>query len=137
MKRVCIATHGEFASGIISAASIIAGKKANVDFLNAYVGEVSFPSQLESYFDRCTDSDEIYFLTDMFGGSVNQAVMKYLSQYPNLYIITGINLPLILEFVLSENWNEEALRQMVEQAKTAVIYVNDVLKAESKDDFDF
>ena len=51
--------------------------------------------------------------TDIFGGSVNNEFMKYLSK-SNIYLIAGVNLPLLFELIM--NLESENTVQMIETA---------------------
>ena len=67
-------------------------------------------------------------LTDLFGGSVNQAIIQYITK-ANINIITGINIPLILEILLSNTTgNNLDFRQIISSAKEQILFVNDMLE---------
>ena len=73
------------------------------------------------------------------GGSVNQEAVKYL-QYPNVYVITGMNLPIVLSVCLSlsscDKVNEDIIRNAIDDAKSQIVYVNDVMKNMEDDEDD-
>ena len=75
----------------------------------------------------------------MLGGSVNQEAVKYL-QYPNVYVITGMNLPIVLSVCLSlsscDKVNEDVIRSAIDDAKSQIVYVNDVMKNMEDDEDD-
>ena len=77
--------------------------------------------------------------TDMLGGSVNQEAIKYL-QHPNVYIITGMSLPIVLSVVLSlssyDKVDETVIRSAIEDAKQQTVFVNDVVRNLEADDED-
>ena len=132
--KILIASHGKFAEGIISAANIIVGNLEDVTFINAYVDGIDFKKELKNYFDKNKD---VLVLTDLFGGSVNQEVMQYIYSH-NLQVITGINLPLILEILIANNNGcLQDVNEIVKNSQTQLIYVNETLKNMSTvDDFD-
>lgn len=138
MRKILIATHGDFASGAVSAASIIAGEKDYVTYINAYTDSKNLKVAIEEYFKDIKEQDELIILTDLFGGSVNQALMPYVKQ-DNIYIITGFNLALLLEILMLNELspiNMTQLRSIVEDSKSQTMLVNDVIKASCEDDFD-
>lgn len=138
MKKILVATHGNFAQGSLSAASIILGEKEHVSFINAYTPGIVLKDELETYFRNQSKEDVILVLTDMFGGSVNQAIMPY-TLNENVHLITGFNLALLLEMLLLDEAeiSAEKIRTILEQSKQQIMYVNDVLHQSTKDDFDF
>lgn len=132
--KILITTHGNFAEGICSAAKIIVGELKDVTFINAYVDDIDIKNELKVYFAK---NDNVLVLTDLFGGSVNQEVMKY-KESNHLQIITGINLPLILEILIANNNYDLDLREILEivdSSKKQIIYVNQLEIPEYKDDF--
>lgn len=138
MKKLLVATHGAYASGAVSAASIIAGEKPFVTCINAYSEVKNLNEALASYFKDVKEEDQVIVLTDLFGGSVNQAIMPY-TQKANIFLITGFNLAILLELMMMDQETtieEDQLRSLVEGGKAQILYVNDVLKTTSSDDFD-
>lgn len=95
--KILVIGHGRFAEGVKSAAQIIVGDLSEVTFMNTYVDDIDFHVELDKYFSNNTN---ILVLTDLFGGSVNQAIMQYITK-ENIEIITGVNIPLVLEILLS------------------------------------
>lgn len=95
MRQLVIATHGKFASGLKHAYELITGDQS-VIALDTYLDE-SFDLQasVSQLLDSLSDH-EVIVLTDVFGGSVNNEFMQYIQQ-PNLYLVTGVNLPLLIE----------------------------------------
>lgn len=138
MKRVLLATHGHFASGIKSSAEIILGEQDNLYAIDAYTTDVSFEQQLDEYLSGINlEKDVLLVLTDLFGGSVNQLLANKL-QDDNVHIITGLNLPLLLEIQMLtvENCTKKQIQQIVENSRQQIKYV-EVEEEAGKDDFDF
>lgn len=138
MRKLLIATHGSFAKGILSAAEIIAGKKDGVVCINAYSEEKNIQEALERYFQSVTEQDQVIVLSDLFGGSVNQALMPY-TKRGNVHLLTGMNLALLLELLMMDEEKkvtEEELRSLAEGSRQQIMYVNDVLASSYEDDFD-
>ena len=138
MRHILIATHGNFAKGILSSISIISGIQENISTINAYTESKNIDEALKIYFENKNKSDEIIVLTDIFGGSVNQAVIKYMNE-KNIFLITGFNLALLLEIITldsEKNISEEILNKIIENSKQQLIYVNSLLKNKLEDDFE-
>lgn len=139
MLQILIASHGKYAEGIQSAASIIVGEKSHVSVISAYVDDIPLQTKIEEFFSNIKPLDQVIVLTDLFGGSVNQAVLPYIKN-GNVYVIAGVNLALILEVVLLHPESEvshDSLRMIVEESRKQLMFVNDAVAQESKDDFDF
>jgi mannose/fructose-specific phosphotransferase system component IIA len=140
MKKVLIITHGKFAEGIVSSVEIITGKQKNLHFINAYVDEKSVEEKLEVFLTENIRSDDyLIIFTDLFGGSVNQTVIRYLSD-TKFNIIAGFNLPILLEVMMLDDTQltPERLRQIVNDSREQIVYVNDELfKINEEDDLGF
>lgn len=135
--RILIATHGEMAAGIRSAAQIIVGNVEQVDVITAYVNDVDFKEELEKYFAQY-QKEELLVCTDLFGGSVNQSIIQKLKE-KQFTLITGINLPLMLEILMAaahDLLTLEKVRELVEGSRHQLMIVNDELQANIEDDFD-
>lgn len=123
--KILVIGHGRFAEGIKSVANIIVGDLSEVTFMNTFVDDIDFHVELDNYFSK---NNNVLVLTDLFGGSVNQAIIQYITKV-NINIITGINIPLILEILLSNTiGNDLDFRQIISSAKEQIVYVNDMLE---------
>lgn len=138
MRKILIATHERYAEGIRAAAELILGPQPEVSVICAYIGEMELGRQLEDYFSACAPEDEVLVLTDLYGGSVNQACMQYTAR-PGTHLVTGVNLALLIQILTmdKDGIDVEALRAAVEEAKNQIIYVNEVMKEIVTDDFNF
>ncbi len=132
--KILVIGHGRFAEGVKSAAQIIVGDLSEVTFMNTYVDDIDFHVELDKYFSNNTN---ILVLTDLFGGSVNQAIMQYITK-ENIEIITGVNIPLVLEILLSNITGKNLdIREIVSNAKEQIMFVNDVLENSNNGEGEF
>ena len=123
--KILVIGHGRFAEGIKSVANIIVGDLSEVTFMNTFVDDIDFHVELDNYFSK---NNNVLVLTDLFGGSVNQAIIQYITKV-NINIITGINIPLILEILLSNTiGNDLDFRQIIFSAKEQIVFVNAMLE---------
>ena len=122
MKYI-IATHGKMASGIKNTIEMLTGKKEDIFALDAYVETQELRKEFEKLLATC-DGEGIYVFTDIVSGSVNQEICRFLER-PHFHVITGVNLPLIMELVFrNENLSDEEIMSIVEEAKDQIIYMN-------------
>ncbi|PAV28386.1 hypothetical protein CIL05_17285 [Virgibacillus profundi] len=141
MKKILVATHARFAEGIVSSIDLILGKQENLHFINAYVDETPFNEKLEGFLnENVMDEDKLIIFTDIFGGSVNQTTLRYLTK-ENVFVISGVNLPVLLEVIMlgEDNVTEAKLKEIVNSSKDQIIFANDEMKKlniTQDDDFD-
>jgi len=72
----------------------------------------------------------LYFIcTDLFGGSVNNEFTKIVQTRPRTYLVTNMNLPLLIQLLFSDESApvEETIRAIVAADDTRVKFVNDLL----------
>ncbi|MGX7013524.1 PTS sugar transporter subunit IIA [Vagococcus silagei] len=138
----CIVTgHGEFSVGLTHALEMIAGPQANM---------VALPFReedpLETYVDNMAnlktklteDSDTLFIFTDLLGGTPFNQAMLLKGDNPNISVIAGTNLPMLLEFMgqnLMGTTPAEILTQIIESAKTGMV-VGELKAAEEVDEVD-
>lgn len=113
-KKLLIATHSVFADGIKNAMELVTGEQNSVSTLCAYTNDMTeVDTPIKEIIDALCDDEELIVTTDIFGGSVNNEFMKYLSK-SNIYLIAGVNLPLLFELIM--NLESENTVQMIETA---------------------
>lgn len=113
-KKLLIATHSVFADGIKNAMELVTGEQNSVSTLCAYTNDMTeVETPIKEIIDALCDDEELIVTTDIFGGSVNNEFMKYLSK-PNIHLISGVNLPLLFELIM--NLESESTVQMIENA---------------------
>ena len=102
MRKFLIAAHGTLPAGIQSSLEIIMGSLENVFLIQAYVGEnKSLKEEIDSVMEHIKNEDELIVFTDLMGGSVTNQILQYALK-ENVFIISGFNLPLLLEILLAD-----------------------------------
>ncbi|MEJ5174586.1 PTS sugar transporter subunit IIA [Erwinia sp. MYb416] len=131
MREMYIATHGRYAEGIISALDLLIGDDHGVTPICAYCGEIGSTAELAMRFDAIAQEaairgEELVLFTDMPGGSVNTTAVQMLVKYPHVYVISGANLIMLMEFCLSEHTHiPSRIQDAVTAATNAMHCMND------------
>ena len=117
MKQILIATHGKMASGIRYTAELIVGKMDEITTIDAYVTpEDNVEKRFEEYFAQ-HENDRIFVFTDLIGGSVNQKLLRY-SQKENVTLITGTNLPVLMQVMMADDdVTEDEIQEFIDDAR--------------------
>lgn len=135
MKQFIIASHGKFAEGIADSVRIIAGEIPNLHTICAYMDGNTDPitEAFEAQIAAFAPDDDIVVFTDIIGGSVNQQLMPFMLR-PNVNIISGMNLSLMLSILLAEPELslEEAIDDSIKLAKKGIVHLNTLLKKGEK-----
>lgn len=123
MKRIVIATHGSLAEGFKDTIEIVCGPKDNVHAMCFYNGNHK-ESDIDDLFDRLEDNEQLIVCTDIQFGSVNQNFVKEAikRKNSNVIILSGINLPLLMEIVLNpDDLSMENIREYIEKSKKQIL----------------
>lgn len=107
MRQFVLASHGYFAEGIYDSLCMIMGKQHNFTTLCAYVDpNLDLKNQVKEVMSQFDNDDEVIVVTDIFGGSINNEFMNVMNTHP-IYLIAGLNLPLLIELVTSQKQEED------------------------------
>jgi len=129
INKILIATHGRFAEGIYESMTMITGEQLHVDYISMYIDDaIDYPNVIKGIVEKHDYTKEnLIVLTDIIGGSVNSEFFKYMKCHP-FHLITGLNLPLLLELVLAQTDTiEELLQNVTKNTKEQIIYCNKLL----------
>ncbi len=109
MRRIVLASHGTLAAGMLDSLRMIAGEQTGVSALCAYIQEVpDLASALGDLVRDRAEGEELVIVTDVLGGSVNNEASRLLG-VPDVYVVTGMNLGLVLALVLGDAPTTEQL----------------------------
>ncbi|KFN92754.1 PTS system mannose-specific IIBA component [Tetragenococcus muriaticus PMC-11-5] len=100
MVGIVLASHGDFAEGILESATMIFGEQENVAacVLKPSEGPDDIKKKMNEAIDSFDDQDEVLFLIDLWGGTpFNQANSLYEEHKDKWAIVAGMNLPMVIE----------------------------------------
>ncbi|MCB2352911.1 mannose/fructose/sorbose PTS transporter subunit IIA [Clostridium estertheticum] len=119
MVAIIVGTHGSFSKQILRSAEMIFGKQENVSSVIFETGE-GLDDLVEKYKNESEKLDckeGILFLVDLFGGSPFNAASRIVTENDNMDVLTGINLPMLLEIYGSRGFSN--LEELVSIGKKA------------------
>ena len=95
-----IVTHAGLAEALRNAALHIAGDASNLEIVsNSGLSADQLSEAVRVVLDRLAGQDCVVF-TDMGGGSCATASLLLIRNYANARLVTGVNLPMLVDFVL-------------------------------------
>ncbi|MBU3214509.1 mannose/fructose/sorbose PTS transporter subunit IIA [Clostridium estertheticum] len=119
MVAIIVGTHGSFSKQILRSAEMIFGMQENVSSVTFETGE-GLDDLVEKYkneSEKLDCKDGILFLVDLFGGSPFNAASRIVTENDNMDVLTGINLPMLLEIYGSRGFSN--LEELVSIGKRA------------------
>lgn len=117
MTGIIVCGHGHFAKGLTSALHLIMGEQEN------YIA-VDFPSgdtktELEKNIYRAVAqlnrSENILIMCDLLSGSPFNTAIMLAMKHPNIHVIYGTNLGMLIETVLKRN-NQASIEELIDTA---------------------
>ena len=122
MNQIVLASHGGLADGARDTLDMIIGDVSNVHTISlARDDKDQIEDRALALIDSFDPSDAVYVLTDMLGSSVNNQMVSLKTKRPEVTVISGMNLPLILEIALSEEpLSEVALAEVIKQSRAGI-----------------
>lgn len=139
MRQFIIASHAHFAAGINESVSLLSGERDNVRTLSMYVdGNNDLAAAAAKMLDETPEGDDLVVCTDLFGGSVNNEFTSIVQRRPNTYLVTNMNLPLLIQLFFAEEGRDtaEVIREICAADDTRVKFVNDLIE-DTEDDEEF
>lgn len=137
MKQIVIISHKTMAQGMAKTIKFFSGNIQNLHFICAYQnGENEFPlGELTKLMGSFNSQDQVFLLTDLLGGSVNQNCTQLIKD-GHVNVITGVNLALALSIVLdpSDQLSNKTINELINQAKNQMIFMNDYNGVSGSDD---
>ena len=117
MLKIFFASHGNLAKGMEHTLGIIFGKIPNMRTFAAYVDNHDLSTELDNfYLNEVNEDDEVLLCSDLYGGSVNQIMYRYLN-HKNTRLVTGVNLAFLLEIATVENLNDKTLKEVIDHSR--------------------
>jgi len=126
MVGIILASHGEFANGILQSGSMIFGEQENVKAVTLMPSEGpdDIKAKMQEAIATFDDQEEVLFLVDLWGGTpFNQANSLFEDHKDKWAIVAGMNLPMVIEAYASRfsmNTAHEIAAHIIETAKEGV-----------------
>ena len=134
--KVIVVSHGSYARGLVDTAQMIAGEQEDLEAFGLEPEESvdTLKEKIRQSIEQASQEEEILILTDIFYGSPFNTVISLMSEY-NLYHVTGINLPLMMEVIMgriSGKHAEEICKELLKAAPDTVRDVRELYKEVEK-----
>ena len=118
--RAIVIGHGDFATGMQTAVDRITGQGAVLLALSVQDRSLS---QIEDWLRaNLTSTGAQVVFTDLQAGSATMAARKALRDMPSVILVVGTNLPMLLDFVLSNATTAaEAAKHAADRGRAAIV----------------
>ena len=134
--KMILASHGKLAEGMKDTLEMIVGKHENIYAFAAYSdgSETKFLEDIQALINENQD-EQIVIATDVLGGSVNNEMIQLLNRYPQVYLISGMNLPVIITLATAVcPLTTEMIEEAISMGKEGVVFVNQLMKENNEEE---
>lgn len=126
MYEIIVATHGKLSEGFRDTIDMLMGERKGVYFI-----EFSQNDEVENLREKLINitnsiKNEVLILTDLFGGTpCNTAIKIALESKLKIKILSGVNLPMLIEAVLNQDSIlDEVIESILNSSKEGIINVD-------------
>lgn len=118
MKSIILVSHGELANGVLSSLEMIAGSQPQVAAVTMPpTGDnLQFERDLKEKMKSL--SGETVIIADLLGGTPGNVALKLYQEDPQVEIITGLSLPVVLEAVMN---SQRPAADILKEAKAGMV----------------
>ena len=123
MNQVILASHGGLATGALDTVHMIVGEAPNVHAVTLERDDKEpITAKVEALVKGFSPNDAVYVLTDMLGSSVNNSMVEYQAAHPDVTVIAGMNMPMVLTLALSDGpLDAAAVRDLVAEGRRGIV----------------
>lgn len=110
--------------------------ETEVEILDCYLSEEFNLEEEVKKIMECYQDHQLVVVTDLFGGSVNNEFLTYI-QRDNFYLVTGMNLPFLIELVMQFQITESLsslIKETLEKTKQTILFCNALISNEVEEE---
>src|SRR5688500_8501978 len=137
MVGIILASHGEFAEGILHSSTMIFGEQDNMKAVSITPSEGpdELQEKLKDAVSTLDNQDEVLFLVDLWGGTPsNQTNLLCEESKEKWAVVSGLNLPMLIEALasrLSMDSAHQIAKSIITTAKDGIKGMPETLEPET------
>ncbi|UJF16420.1 PTS sugar transporter subunit IIA [Jeotgalibaca sp. MA1X17-3] len=105
MINIILISHGYYAREALASAEMIVGKQEDCYSISVTddKGLDRVEQDLLNIYSQLEDKRKVLILCDIFGGTPSNTAVRFLMNHPEIQVISGFNLPMLLDIFLSRD----------------------------------
>lgn len=131
--KILIISHGDLAAGMCSTLKNFFGAE---NVYSACVtqegGTNDMMAAAQSYLDSW-GSEQVVICSDLKCGSANQTAYPLITR-PDTFLVTGMNLSLLLQLQMEDSVTAESLQELIDNAKDDLVLMNTLALSAADDE---
>lgn len=111
MKNIIVLTHGAFAQGIVQSCEFLMGTLENIKCMSITLEDdfTDLANRLKDLIESFHNNYPTVIVTDIPGGSTTQIALKISEGKDNIFILTGLNLALLISLITANLTNNHEI----------------------------
>lgn len=126
MVGILLVTHGPYATALIESVEMVYGKQEKIE--SVYLNQGESVEKLQDKINEAINTlncEQVLIMVDILGGTPYTAGAIKLEN-PNINVITGINMPMLLEILPHRNEDLKVLSKIAaESGKNGIVDVKE------------
>lgn len=117
-KKIILVSHGKLSEGMFHSLQMILGDTPDLSYMGMNPGE-HYQAMVDSVEQNLKENPDVQYLViaDLLGGSVCNG-MSTLTHYPNMVLIAGMNMGLVINLFLAPGpFTDHDINEKIEEAK--------------------
>lgn len=134
---IVVASHGEFAKYALDSAQMIVGKQENCGSMSVTMDLTldEAKKNMAKTIDELDCSNGLVILVDIFGGTPSNVSGNFLLENDNILVISGLNLPMLIELLLNRDKPLDQIALQLEEAyKQGFTNINKLFEERGEED---
>ena len=128
MLPVLLISHGSMAEGVKHAVSMIAdASMVETLSLMPEANPEEFRAQIQAKLDEMDTENGVVIFVDLLGGTPGNQAAYFCTPEHKAEVITGMNLPMVLEFVIRNQFGEVDLEEVLATGQAGITHLNKLL----------
>lgn len=125
MRTILLISHGDMAHGVKSTLEMIIGKQDTIHALSLNEGEDNLIFEERLLKKMKTFTGEVLIIADLLGGTPCNTAIKHYVDDPNVTVIAGLSLPLVIEGATNFSLSNQ---ELIKSARQGILDVKMALK---------
>lgn len=125
--RLLLMSHGNMAIETLKSAEMILGHIDNMKAigLQPNQGPEDLQKAAEEFINDNPNQDKTMVAVDLLGGTPSNVVVRLMVKYPDLEVVSGLNLPMVIGFANQVMMGMDVDKQsLISEAQNGVVDVN-------------
>lgn len=136
--KIILMSHGYMAEETLKSAQMIVGKTENVETISMLAddGLSGTTKKLVKVLENVDNTASILVISDLKGGTPCNVAMMKMQDYPNLRVLTGLNLAMTIEAIMAQEVEiEKFSNELVSVGKEAITKI-EIVPLDDEDEFE-